>query len=195
MHRTIIVQGSMDDRDRISQALTAAGIKREALAAALGVHVASIGRLLRKERLLKADERDAAFRFLGIVENAQPVKVLPVIGLIAAGSWADAVQEPLGFIYSPYGGANAFALRVDGDSMDKVAMPGASIIIDPDERELRDGKAYAVMNELGEATFKTFRNDPARFEPASNNPNHTTIRIGEDGFTVIGRALGSVTEL
>lgn len=195
MNRTIIVQSGMDDRDRISQALAARNASREALAEALSVSVPSVGRLLRKERTLKAGERDAAFRFLQIEESGERPRVIPVIGLIAAGAWADAVQEPLGYTWAPFGGPNAFALRVDGDSMDHIVMPGANVIIDPDDRALRDGKAYAVMNELGEATFKTFRNDPARFEPASRNPNHTTIRVGEDGFTVIGRAIGSVTEM
>lgn len=185
----------MDDRDRISQALAALSVSREALAEALSVSVPSVGRLLRKERTLKAGERDAAFRFLQIEESGERPRMIPVIGLIAAGAWADAVQEPLGYTWTPFGGPNAFALRVDGDSMDHIVMPGANVIIDPDDRALRDGKAYAVMNSLGEATFKTFRNDPARFEPASRNPKHTTIRVGEDGFTVIGRAIGSVTEM
>lgn len=193
--RTVIVQGCMDDRQKIKAAWEAGTVTREQLSDALGVSVASIGRLLREERELKSRERDAAFKLIGISDDEPAARRIPIIGMIAAGAWADAVQEPLGHTWTVKGGRNAFALCIDGDSMDKIALPGTSVVIDPDERALLDGKQYAVMNDLGEATFKTFRNDPARFEPASRNPRHQTITIGEHGFSVIGRAVEAVTDL
>ena len=192
---TVIVQEGMDDRQIIKAAWDAGRVTREQLAEALGVSVPSIGRLLREERQLKARERDAAFALIGVTKDIPEARRIPIIGLIAAGSWADAVQEPLGHTWTIKGGKNAFALRIDGDSMDRIALPGTSVVIDPDDRALLDGKQYAVMNELGEATFKTFRTDPARFEPASNNPRHKTITIGEDGFSIIGRDVEAVTDL
>lgn len=197
---TDFVQERMDDRIRIRDAMESGSISREALAEVLGVSVPSIGRLLRCDRELKARERDKAFQFLGLSGRAaEPLapdaRQVPIIGLIAAGNWSDAISQPLGFTWTDRGGKSSFALQVDGDSMDQIAPPGALIIIDPDDRDLLDGKAYAVMNDMGETTFKTFRVDPARLEPASSNKTHCTIVLGRDGFRIIGRAVKIVADL
>jgi repressor LexA len=175
----------MDDRDRIREKIEAGDASREALAGVLGCSVASVGRLLRKERRLQANERDLAFRFLGI-EGAQ--RVTPIIGRIAAGNWRAAIQEPMGFTKAfDKGGPNTFGLEVDGDSMDRFCPAGAIIAVDPDDRRLVDGGLYAVINDIDDATFKVFRSEPARLEPASHNSVHEPIYIGSDTVNVIGR--------
>lgn len=186
-----------DDRDLIRDTLAASGLSREDLADALKTSVPSVGRLLRGERQLKAAERDAAFAFLSIAgeDISNKVRELPIIGMIAAGNWTEAVTQPLGQIWTAAGGKNSFALQVDGDSMDQIAAPGALIVVDPDDRDLIDGKAYAVMNDAGEATFKRFKINPARLEPASSNRTHQTIVIGRDGFRIVGRAVRVIADL
>lgn len=193
--RTIFVHRAMDDRDLIREAIESGAATREALADALAVSAPSVGRLVRKERRLKADERDIAFKFLHIGSQQLNVRTVPLIGQIAASSWADAINDPYGHTFTMKGGPQAFALKVEGDSMDQIAPPGASVIIDPDDRELIDGRSYAVMNEHGETTLKRFRINPARFEPVSHNPNHKAILIGSEGFTLIGRAVEVTQEL
>lgn len=71
--------------------------------------------------------------------------------------------------------------------MNQVVGADATIIVDPDDFELRDGKFYAVMNGDGETTFKRFRADPPRLEPCSTNPDHKPIILGREPFTVVGR--------
>lgn len=189
----------MDDaRILIRDALQASDVSREELAAALHISVPSLGRLLRCERQLKAVERDTAFSMLSIERqetSATNVRELPVIGLIAAGNWSEAVSQPLGQVWTDAGGRNSFALRVDGDSMDQIAPPGALIVVDPDDKDLIDGKSYAVMNSASEATFKRFRINPARMEPVSSNTNHRTIVIGRDEFRTVGRAVRVIVDL
>ncbi len=181
------VHEGMDDRERIIAAVAAGSGTREGLAGVLKVSVASVGRLLRRERKLSAEERDPAFRYLGIQDA---VRRTPIIGKIAAGNWKAAIQEPLGFTTKfTEGGPNTFALRVVGDSMNIVAPDGALIAVDPEDRRLVDRGLYAVINDIDDATFKVFRSEPARLVPASDNLDHEPIYIGSDTVNVIGKVV------
>lgn len=135
---------------------------------------------------------------LGHTDAATAVRMLPFVGLIAAGNWREAVEQPLGVTAVPdflSGGPDAFILQPDGDSMDKVLPPGGFVVVDPRDADLRDGKIYAIMNAEGEATVKRYRADPSRLEPCSNNPAHQSISIGREPFTVIGRVVSSFAPL
>src|SRR3546814_3249207 len=57
-----------------------------------------------------------------------------------------------------------FALFIDGDSIDKIAPDGATIIVDPSDKLLVDRALYLMMNGTGGATVKLFFSDPARSE-------------------------------
>ncbi|MEH3122003.1 MAG: helix-turn-helix domain-containing protein [Sphingomonas phyllosphaerae] len=116
-----------------------------------------------------------------------PVMV-PVIGLIAAGNWREAIQQPLDRIAVVGAKPHMFALRIIGDSMDLLAPEGANVTIDPTDPSLTDGSLYAVQNGDGEATIKRFRRSPDRLEPVSSNPVHQPILLGAEPITVIGRA-------
>ncbi len=70
------------------------------------------------------------------------------------------------------------ALEIDGDSMDRVAPPGAIILVDRADLDLVDGRFYVFGNQdTGEATFKRFRSKPDRLQPYSTNPDHETHYI------------------
>jgi SOS-response transcriptional repressor LexA len=71
--------------------------------------------------------------------------------------------------------------------MDKLVGEDGLIIVDPDQRDLINGKLYCVRNIAGEATFKRYRADPPQLEPMSSNPYHTAIPLGREPFIVIGR--------
>src|SRR3546814_14729744 len=87
----------------------------------------------------------------------------------------------------PKGG---FALFIDGDSIDKIAPDGATIIVDPSDKLLVDRALYLMMNGTGGATVKLFFSDPARLEPCSNTPEHQTIYPGEEPFRSEERRVG-----
>lgn len=124
-------------------------------------------------------------------EGSPGVRMLPVLGEIAAGNWAEEITQTGDFIPFGYdiGGPRSFALRPRGDSMDKIVQDGGFVVIDPDQADLIDGKAYAVRNGAGEATCKTFRASPPRLEPCSNNPIHQPIIVGAEPFVAIGRVV------
>lgn len=120
---------------------------------------------------------------------------VPIIGVISAGSWREAVEDPIGHIRAIGAGRNVFALRSDGDSMNLLAPEGAYVLIDPNDRELHDGRVYAVMNGDGETTFKIFRTGPARLEPRSTNPGHHPIILGDGFYQIIGRVTQIIQKL
>jgi repressor LexA len=201
----------MDRRppNRIRQLRKARGLTLEQLAALVphpvtgaATDVSTISKLELSKRALTTDWMHRLAGALGVEPAAllasgadfTPVRRVPLIGTIAAGNWREAIEDPLSLVPCESGGANTFALVVDGDSMDLIVPPGGRIYIDPDDFQLRDGKYYAVMRE-GETTFKRYRASPARLEPCSTNAAHRPIEIGREPFTVIGRVVGTWRDL
>lgn len=121
----------------------------------------------------------------------KPVRLVPIVGSVAAGAFAEALENPEGYLPIPpsVGGARCFALRPAGDSMNQVAGPSDYIVVDPDQANLENGRLYVVRNGDGEATFKRFRSDPPLLEPVSTNPEHRVIPVGAEPFTVVGRVI------
>lgn len=118
-------------------------------------------------------------------------RTLPLIGSVAAGRWAEAITATLDTVEVPSDlrGERLFALRVVGDSMDRIVPDGGIAVINPDDIELRAGKIYVVANGEGDTTIKRFCAEPPRLEPVSNNPRHTAIAIGREPFVAVGRAI------
>jgi repressor LexA len=75
--------------------------------------------------------------------------------------------------------------------MDKMVPSGTVIFVDPDDRELIDGRFYAMFRPGGETTFKQLRTAPMRLEPCSNNPSYKPILVGDEGLITLGRVLGA----
>jgi repressor LexA len=86
-------------------------------------------------------------------------------------------------------GRNAFAVEIDGDSMDLILPEGGWAVIDPDQRSFFDGRVYLVMNGEAEATLKRYRGNPARLEPVSSNDSHGDFVLSGEPITIIGRVV------
>lgn len=180
------------------------GLTLAEVAALAGVTTSAIQKLETSQRPLTLEwiERLAAALQVDrseLVAERQPhadVSRIPVIGRIAAGNWQQAVEDADGDMIDVVNAPkDAFALRADGDSMNKIVPDAGFVVINPHDRDLREGGVYAVMNGEGETTLKRYRGDPARLEPCSTNPAHHAIRLGTHPFTVIGRATGAVMRL
>ena len=174
------------------------GLKQVDLANALDMMPNKISKTLAGERQIKVHEMDMLRSLLseddqGGVEGRATRKI-PIVGGVPGGNWKEAVQRPIGTLNAPEDTPpNALALRVEGDSMDKVAPDGSDVIFDPDDRALYPGNMYIIINEGGETTFKKFMADPARLVPCSNNPRHTDLLIGEEAFQIVGAVIGVYT--
>lgn len=183
---------------RVRAARNAAGLSQADLAEKLGTTKATISKIETSnmgatiewaERIGKALATDVgALAGFGVAASPPTVAMVPVIGMIAAGNWREAIQSPDEEIAVAGAKPHMFALRIFGDSIDRIAPDGSYVTIDPTLPALEDGGLYAVQNGEGEATIKRFRRNPDRLEPESFNESHKTIELGRDPITVIGRA-------
>ncbi len=163
----------------------------------LGMTRDKFSKTLKGKRRFTVEEMDILRRyFLGEQADDGP-HMLPIVGLVNAGEWKEGFEEVRGYIPSPERGLSrqAFVVIIEGDSMDKVAKPGEQIIIDPTDLQLVSGKYYIIRNDEGESTFKRYEDGPARLEPCSSNPKHTTIYPGQHEFKIIGRVRKKVVDL
>lgn len=126
-----------------------------------------------------------------VVDGAQPVTPIPLLGDVPAGNWREAVRKTHHYIPAPEAGIpkTAYALKVVGDSMDKVVRDGATIIIDPTDLDLFDRSYFVVRNRDGETTFKQYLDGPSRLVPCSTNPVHKTTLLGSEELTILGRVI------
>lgn len=115
---------------------------------------------------------------------------VPLISWVSASSLADPgdIQPPddapmISATGLPTG--DWFALRVEGDSMNRVAPEGCVIFVNRADRELRN-RAFYVFDGPEGATFKRFADNPPRLEPFSTNPAHEII-FPQEGLRVVGR--------
>lgn len=84
-------------------------------------------------------------------------------------------------------GGDWIALKVDGDSMDRISPPGSIILVNTRDRRLVANALYVIADEEGNATYKRYRpGPPPRFEPVSTNGNLEPI-YPENDPAIIGR--------
>ena len=130
--------------------------------------------------------------------NAEYVDV-PVFGRIAAGTPIEMLEAdgthpvPRGVI-DRY--PDAFLLRVDGNSMNRILPNGSFALVDPCDEVTADNKPYAVCVNGYSATIKRVRKLANGFElaPDSTDPTYKPVvyDYGEEGtetITVIGRVV------
>lgn len=200
----VIVLDKMEDMgNRLKKLRVAADLTQKALGDLVGTSKGQIAKLEDGDRRLSDHWAQRLAPHLGVQPYElfmpegiqQPLRFVPLVGHIACGNWQEAVSEPEGSVPAMTGGVNVFALRASGESMNKLIEPNGYVYVDPDDRDLIDGKAYAVMNGGGETTAKVFRANPARLVPCSTDPEFRETIIGSDQFTVVGRIVGTYSPL
>lgn len=146
-------------------------------------------------RKLKVHEMDAIRKELAPTSEHEPLRSIPLLGEVPAGKPQPAGEHRGRWhpVSDPDTPANAYALVVKGDSMDLVVQDGATLIIDPDDKELWPDNCYIIRTEDGEATFKEYQNHPARLVPCSSNEHHKEIKLGEEPVHILGRVWAYTT--
>ena len=129
----------------------------------------------------------------------EQLKAIPVVGTTRAGWWRDMQEEPVhvtdmqdwdgetvpGFADPDFPNAVAFALRIEGDSIDELCVEGGYAIcvrFADTGLEIRDGMmvvAVQVDGRFQQTTIKEVRIRTGRIElhPRSRNPEHKPILV------------------
>ncbi len=109
-------------------------------------------------------------------------------------------HDPVSFIplspqLSQQLGQNAFAFRVQDDSMSPELKVGDILIADPDQAIRPGGLAIAILQEMGEATVRRYKQLSAddsmqQYELIPTNENWATIRGSQSNkYQIIGAVL------
>lgn len=121
---------------------------------------------------------------------------VPLISWVQAGAWAEVVDN-----FQPGDGESmvlttkkvsrrAFALRVEGDSMEPEFMNGSTIIVDP-EVGFAPGR-FVVAKVNGQATFKKLVSDGAVAYLRPLNQIYKTIEVTPD-VEIVGVVVQQIT--
>jgi len=187
---------------------------------AVGMGPTELGKLIGKERQdvyrwqngivrlrpdtaeLMAPHLKTTVEALLLLESAQLVPI-PLISWISAGALAQprSVVDPddvLAHIRQELDQKGDWiALRVEGDSMDRISPPESIILVNRKDKRLVANACYVIANQdTGEATYKRYRPDPARWEPVSTNPTHEPIFLLDGNEpTVVGRVRRSILNM
>lgn len=189
--------------NRIREIRRERGMTLQDLGEKAGMHYTTVAKLERSQRGLKLAYLSAIATALGVAPRdllgaepeIMPMRMVPLIAQTTAVSWVEAVESPMGAVPSPAGGANAFALRPDAGTLDLIVGPDAYVVVDPDDRELRDGKIYAMKDGSEQTVFKRFRSEPLQFDPCSSSADGKAIPLGSEPLITIGRVVWQGSEL
>ena len=128
-------------------------------------------------------------------EGARPVRTVPLLGTIAAGTpilASQEVEENLVLSTELAGTGEVFALRVKGESMIDAAICDGDIVIVQRQPVAENGDIVAAMIDE-EATVKMFRAREGRIELVPRNPLFDVI-AGED-VVILGKVVAVIRRL
>ena len=193
--------------DRIREARTSADISQESLGEKCDVSRSAVSQWEKDETIPTGPNLVMAAITLNVspeylvfgsekLDNVRisstPIINVPLISWVEAGALTETID-----LYEPGDGEEyiemasnrktLIALRVSGNSMDQEAPNGSIIIVDYGDKVLVSGKMYVIKTADGDVTFKRYRSDPDRFEPASSH-DYATI-LPQSGWQVVGRVI------
>ena len=121
------------------------------------------------------------------------VSMLPILGTIAAGAPILADEHVEGMVPVPNemvrNIANAFILRVRGDSMSGEGINPRDLVVIKPQQTANHGDLVAVL--MGdEATVKRFHKKDGRIQLMPSNPAYDPIPVETNDTKIIGRVVG-----
>lgn len=131
-------------------------------------------------------------RFYG-KEKRQAIREIPILGRVAAGKPALAVENVEGTIPLPTEwakGQEIFLLKVKGDSMSPYILPGDFVIVRSQPSAENGEVVVTLMGE--EATVKRFFRRGGKVELKPDNERWETIQLeeGDGDVRIIGKVIG-----
>lgn len=140
------------------------------------------------------------------IDDAQATVSVPLISWVSAGTMEapEVVQELhdaprlIAGDLDPKGEWIALRIPPLYDSMDRISPPESVIIVNLKDTRLVSNACYVIADaETGEASYKRWRPNPARWEPVSTNLAHEPMFLDEmDGEPrIIGRVRRSMIDM
>ena len=122
------------------------------------------------------------------------VHKIPILGHISAGLPLYAEENIEGYTYTEHnGGAEYFALKVKGDSMNAAQINDGNTIIVRKQERVENGEIAVIRVEQQEATVKRFKQDGniVQLIPQSYNPIHQIqiYNLKNDKIEIIGKVV------
>lgn len=126
---------------------------------------------------------------------------VPLLSWVNAGKYADATSQipvedvPL-LAFADLGRGDFIALKVQGDSMDRISPDGSTVVVNRADKTLVAGKPY-IFSWRGETTYKLWQPEtPPYLQPYSTNPSHKPIFVHRKrDLEVVGRVKVTVLHL
>jgi SOS-response transcriptional repressor LexA len=164
-----------------------------------GLNETYVRDILKRDRTPSIDKIGALADALGVsatdlLGDTAGASVIPILSWVSASALADfgPQDDVVGHIQvAGLPNGDWIALKVSGDSMDRISPPESIILVDRSDKRLSPNACYVVANKDGEAAYKRYRPNPTRFEPVSTNPSHEPI-FPDNDVPVIGRVRLSI---
>lgn len=142
----------------------------------------------------------------GEQDDGRPVRrervaQVPLLSWVSAGQLVDAESQILAddferLAFAGLGRGEFFALKVEGDSMDRLSPEGSVIVVNRMERDAVVGRAYVFWHRTEGTTYKLWHADPDYLEPFSTNPAHKPIFVKrKKDLEIVGRVRRTVLDL
>ena len=126
-----------------------------------------------------------------------PIHEIPILGRISAGRPRDAREHVEGYTFTERDGAEYFALRVKGDSMNAAKINNGDILIVRSQERVENGEIAVVMVNDNDATVKRFRQEGriVTLSPQSYDPEYQVqiYDLKKDSIKVLGKVVESKT--
>lgn len=125
-----------------------------------------------------------------------PITSVPLVSWVSAGGLLlpdVAVERLATFYFTDLIPGDWVALKVQGESMNRISPDGSVILVNRRDKMLVPNKCYVIDDGEGRATFKRYRSNPDRFEPVSTEDFPTIFP--DNSPKVIGRVYRSITDL
>lgn len=201
---------------RVMLALTTRGVSQSNLAKTLGVTRAAVGQWKSgdtspsSDNLVRISEiLNVSFEWLGTGRGNMDVpsqsaeapvfNAIPLVSWVSAGQLIDSQTQIPPEKYEKIalgdlGSGDFFALRVMGDSMNRVSPEGSIVAVNRSERELITDKPY-IFSYRGETAYKLWQPDPPHLAPNSTYPNKPIFIKRKKDLEVVGRVRRTVLDL
>lgn len=143
--------------------------------------------LIEEGRLVKASGQARGYR---LPRGGGPAAMVPLLGRVAAGALAEAIEAPEGYVPIRAGRApeGLFALRVRGESMKGAAILSDDVVIVRRQPTAESGDIVVAMVD-GEATVKRLRLRRRRVELHPANPSFDVIIPREHDIKILGKVI------